>query len=153
VKAGSTQSYFQPNFKWRFAANDDKGVAGSMGTILYTPMNNRDGVDTFGIVYGNVSKKVMGDYGPRFTIGPYGVYSAADGFGTKGGVIAGYEQPLGPKVSFVTDWISGKNGLGYVTPGFSFILPRNGLLNVGYSVGNFGYHNRSLFIYYGVTIP
>ena len=73
---GSTQSYIQPNVKWRFAASDEKGLAASGGTILYAPLNNGDTVDTFGLVYGNFSKKVKtGDYGPRFTVGPYGVYS------------------------------------------------------------------------------
>lgn len=154
--SGSTQSYIQPNVKWRFAGNDDKGLAASAGTILYTPLNNRDVVDTFGIVYGNFSKKIKsGDYGPRFTVGPYGIYSGGDVWaGPKGGVIAGYEQPIHPKVSIVADWFSGKNFFGYFTPGVSFTLPHSGLLNVGYSIGNDSYdgnNNRLLFIYYGLT--
>ncbi len=152
----STQSYFQPDIKWRFAANDDKGVAASAGTILFTPANNRDSVDTFGIVYGNVSKKVKtGDYGPRFTAGPYGIYSGGGGWaGPKAGVILGYEQPIHPKISIVADWFSGKNFFGYFTPGVSFTLPGNGLFNAGYSIGNDSYdgnNNRLLFLYYGVT--
>lgn len=154
--AGSTQSFIQPNVKWRFFGNDDKGLASSAGTILFTPMNNRDSVDTFGIVYGNFSKKIKsGDYGPRFTVGPYGVYSGGDAWaGPKGGVIAGYEQPIHPKVSIVADWFSGKNFFGYFTPGVSFTLPHSSLLNVGYSIGNDSYdgnNNRLLFIYYGIT--
>jgi len=152
-KAGGTNWYLQPNVKWKFAANDDKGVAASVGTILYTPMNNRTGSDTFtGLVYANVSKKVSGDYGPRLTIGPYGLYSTpkADGL-DRAGVIAAYEQPIAPKVQFVADWFSGSNGFGYFTPGFSFTLPGNGLFNAGYSIGNSGYHNKSLFLYYGVS--
>lgn len=153
-KGGSTQWYLQPNMKWKFAANDDKGVAASVGTILYTPMNNRSSFDDkfYGLVYGNVSKKVSGDYGPRFTIGPYGIYSGGDGWsGPKGGVIAAYEQPIAPRVQFLVDWFSGENSFGYVTPGFSITLPGNGLFNAGYSVGNAGYHNKLLFLYYGVS--
>jgi hypothetical protein len=150
---GSTQTYFQPNVKWRFAANDDKGVAASAGTMLHVPTNNRDTVDTFGMVYGNFSKKVQSTYGPRFTIGPYGIYSADGWSGPEGGVIAGYEQPIHPRVTILADWFSGKNFLGYFTPGVSFALPSS-LLNIGYSIGNDSYdgnNNRLLFIYYGVT--
>ena len=49
---------------------------------------------------------------------------------------------------------SGKNGLGYFTPGISFTLPHSGLLNIGYSFGNDSFgdsnatKNRYLFIYY-----
>ena len=156
--AGSTQSYIQPNVKWRFAASDEKGLAASGGTILYAPLNNGDTVDTFGLVYGNFSKKVKtGDYGPRFTVGPYGVYSGESTWsGPKAGVILGYEQPIHPKVTIVADWFSGKNFFGYFTPGVSFTLPHTSLLNVGYSIGNDSYaspsnNNRLLFIYYGIT--
>ncbi len=96
-----------------------------------------------------------GDYGPRFTAGPYGIYSGGSGWaGPKAGVILGYEQPIHPKISIVADWFSGKNYFGYFTPGVSFTLPGNGLFNAGYSIGNDSYdgnNNRLLFLYYGVT--
>ena len=153
---GFTQSYIQPNIKWRFGADDDKGLAASAGTILFTPGNNRDTVDTFGLVYGNFSKKVKsGNYGPRFTVGPYGIYSGESTWaGPKAGVILGYEQPIHPKVTVVADWYSGKNFFGYFTPGVSFTLPHSSLFNIGYSIGNDSYdgnNNRLLFMYYGIT--
>ena len=153
---GTTQSYIQPNVKWRFAANDDKGIAASAGTIIYTPGNNTDTVDTFGLVYGNFSKKIKsGNYGPRFTAGPYGIYSGESSWvGPKAGVILGYEQPIHPKVTVVADWYSGKNFFGYFTPGVSFTLPHSSLFNIGYSIGNDSYdgnNNRLLFMYYGIT--
>ena len=67
------------------------------------------------------------------------------------GPIRSHNQPIASRASFVADWFSGKNGFGYVTPGFSFALPKNGLLNVGYSIGNYGRKNNGLFVYYGVT--
>jgi hypothetical protein len=154
------QAYFQPNLKWRFVNMDDKGVAASVGAILYTPINHRDsGPFTYGLVYGNFSKKVKtGNYGPRFTAGPYGVtIKDAKWSGPRGGAILGYEQPIHPKASIVADWYSGKNGFGYFTPGVSVTVPRNGLVNIGYSIGNDSWadsnatKNRYLFIYYGVT--
>jgi hypothetical protein len=153
---GFTQTYIQPNVKWRFAADDEKGIAASGGTILYTPANNTGTVDTFGLVYGNFSKKVKsGNYGPRFTGGVYGIYDADSAWaGPKAGAIAGYEQPIHPKVSIVADWFSGKNFFGYFTPGVSVTLPHSSLFNAGYSIGNDSYngnHNRLLFLYYGIT--
>lgn len=156
----STNSYFQPNAKYKFFANDDKGLAASAGIIWYTPINNRDGQDSYGLIYGNFSKKVKsGDYGPRITFGPYGIVGAEDSyFGTKAGAIVGIEQPVHSKVSIVADWFSGVSGFGYFTPGVSITLPRNGLLNAGYSLGNDSYddpgnNNRYFFVYYGITFP
>jgi hypothetical protein len=155
-----TFSYFQPNAKYRFWANDDSGLAMSAGMIWYTPINHRDGVDSYGLVYGNFSKKVKSsDYGPRITFGPYGIVGAEDSYyGTKVGAIVGYEQPIHPRISIVADWFSGVSGFGYFTPGVSFVLPYNGLFNIGYSLGNDSYkdpsnNNRFLFMYYGVTFP
>jgi hypothetical protein len=137
----------QPNIKWRFYNSDS--VAATAGAILYTPIANREGVDTFTLVYGNVSKKVSGKYGPRLTGGAYGLAGRADGLGTKGGAIVGYEQPMASRVAFVADWFSGKNRFGYVTPGLAFTLPKDSVFYAGYSIGNSGRKNNALFIYFG----
>jgi hypothetical protein len=163
----STFGYIQPNFKWKYYNNDDKGLAVAAGIVWNTPLNQREGQDSWGYIYTNVSKKIKsGNYGPRFTAGPYGVLGAnrdpANGPTSfvdqpRAGAILGYEQPIHAKASIVADWFSGKNGLGYFTPGISITLPKNGLLNVGYSFGNNSYEdsnaakNRYFFAYYGVT--
>jgi hypothetical protein len=143
--------YVSPNVKWQFYNNEENGVAISAGGLLYTPVVHRAGADTYGFVYSVVSKKVKSDYGPRFTGGGYALPGLANGAGTQGGAIVGYEQPIAKSVTFVTDWFSGKNAFGYVTPGFSFALPKRSLLNVGYSIGNRGPGNNALFVYYGIT--
>ena len=159
----ATNSYIQPNIKWKFFNNDDKGVAIAAGVVVNIPLNNTDGQATWSYIYGNISKKWKD--GPRVTFGPYGVLANADEasgpvsfVGTRGGVLVGYEQPLGKSpVSFVADWFSGKNTIGYFTPGVSIALPHSGLLNIGYSIGNDvgdetpDYKNRFFFAYYGVT--
>jgi len=143
--------YVSPNVKWQFYNNEDNGVAISAGGLLYTPIAHRAGADTYGFIYSVVSKKVKSAYGPRITGGGYALPGLAKGAGTQGGAIVGYEQPLAKKVTFVTDWFSGKNAFGYVTPGFSFTLPKSSLVNVGYSIGNHGRGNNALFVYYGIT--
>jgi hypothetical protein len=145
---------FSPNVKYKYYANDDKGVAAAAGIIGYLASN--DG-DSFGQIYANVSKKIKS--GARFTGGVWGSISLGDD--NTGGVLLGYEQPLAGNVSFVADWFSGKNFWGYFTPGISVVLPHSGLLNIGYSIGNNAWnddpgndtHNKALFIYYGITFP
>ena len=149
--APPTVVYAQPNIKWQFYSNETSGTAVTVGAIAYTPLKDRRLYDTFGLFYGNASKKFKGDYGPRLTVGGYGL-AGLDAAGLdKGGAMVGYEQPLAKRVSFVADWFSGNNGFGYATPGFSFALPKNSLLNVGYSIGNYGKKNNGLFVYYGIT--
>ncbi|MFL6215694.1 MAG: hypothetical protein ACJ74J_17560 [Blastocatellia bacterium] len=145
-----TSVYIQPNIKWQFYANESPGVALSAGAIAFTPLKDREVNDSFGLFYANVSKKFKGRYGPRVTVGGYGL-GGVDADVDKGGAMVGYEQPIASRASFVADWFSGKNGFGYVTPGFSFALPKNGLFNIGYSIGNYGRKNNGLFVYYGVT--
>jgi hypothetical protein len=146
---------FEPNIKWKFADDDNYGLAAAAGSILYAPLNHRDTTDTFALVYGNLSKKLNpGNSGPRFTAGPYGVVTNGTWAGPKAGALVGYEQPLHSKITFVADWFSGKNFLGYFTPGFSIMLSANSVFNAGYSLGNNSYHgndNRFLYLYYGIT--
>jgi hypothetical protein len=160
----SNAGYIQPNIKWKFYNNDDRGLAADAGVLVNTPLNNRSAQATWSLIYGGLSKKVKaGNYGPRLTIGPYGVAANNDPtsgpvsfVGTRGGVLAGYEQPITSKVSFVADWFSGKNSVGYFTPGISITLPHSSLFNAGYSMGNdslsdWSIKDRFLFLYYGVT--
>ena len=159
----STCGYAEPNVKWKFWKNDDEGLAVVGGALLHTPINQRTGNDTWGLFYGNFSKKVkMGNYGPRFSAGPYAVADKTPVTFTavgahRVGAILGYEQPVSSKVSIVADWYSGKNYYGYFTPGISITLPGSGLFNAGYSIGNDSWQNsnatknRYLFLYYGVT--
>jgi hypothetical protein len=142
---------FQPNLKWQVYSNEEKGIAVTVGGIGYLPIANTTGVDKFGLIYTNVSKKFKGAYGPRLTGGTYGLLGREDGLGAKAGAIVGYEQPLHPKVSLVADWFSGANRFGYVTPGLAFTLPKNSIFYAGYSIGNEGRKNNALFLYYGIT--
>lgn len=142
----------QPNVKYQLYQGEGNGVTVATGGILYLPVSHRTGTDTFGMIYTVVSKQVKASHGPRVTGGAYGLVGRTDGSGTSGGAIVGYEQPLLPgKVSFVADWLSGKNRFGYATPGLSITVSKTSLLYAGYSIGNQGRKNNALFVYYGIT--
>ena len=141
----------QPNIKWRFYQNEKQRVSAAVGVMLYAPVPHRTGTNTFVMLYALVSKKMAGKFGPRLTGGGYALPGRDDGTGAKAGAMAGYEQPLAPRVSFVMDWSSGRNRFGYVTPGLSFATTQHSNLYTGYSIGNHGRGNNALFAYYGIT--
>ncbi len=141
----------QPNAKWKVYENEKRRVAVAGGIIGFIPIAKRAGTDSFAMVYGNVSKQFTQLKSARFTIGVYGLVGRNKDFGTKKGLNFNYEQPLTKKVSFSTQWVTGKNRFGYVTPGFSIAMPKNSSLFVGYSVGNYDYDNHGPYISYSFS--
>jgi hypothetical protein len=142
----------QPNIKWRFYESEANGMAATVGCIGYVPVTHRTGSDTFAMCYSVVSKRLKGNYGPRFTGGGYALLHRADGAGSKGGGIAAYEQPIASRASFVVDWFTGHNRFGYVTPGFMFIPTSRSTLFTGYSIGNQGRRNNAFMAFYGMRL-
>ena len=139
----------QPNAKWQFYRNERAGVAASAGCLWFVPLTHRAGTDTFGQCYSVVSKRFQGNYAPKLTGGAYRLVGASNDQGTKTGVIGAWEQPLASRLSFIVDWQSGYNRLGYLSPALNLTLPRNASLSGGYSIANRGRQNNSLFLYYG----
>lgn len=138
----------QPSIKYKFYENEKYGVKAAGGMIAYIPIAKRHGTDAFAMVYTNVSKSVGKMNGARFTVGGYALIGRNQDFGTRKGWNLMYEQPLTKKVSFSTQWVTGKNRFGYVTPGFSVALPKNSSLFIGYSVGNYDYDNHGPYLSY-----
>jgi hypothetical protein len=139
----------QPNVKWQFYSNEGARTAGAVGCILYAPITHRAGTDTLGQCYVVGSKRVSGRFGPRFTGGGFALLGAGADQRTKGGAIAGYEQPLAKRVSFLVDWFSGDNRFGYVSPGISITTSKTTALTTGYAIANHGRGKNALFVYYG----
>ncbi|HEV7475798.1 MAG TPA: hypothetical protein VGN90_17210 [Pyrinomonadaceae bacterium] len=141
----------QPNFKWQFYANEKKGLAFAAGFLISVPITRRSEGRTTGMVYLVGSKTIPGNHGPKVTFGGYQLVGRFDDGTDKTGVLAGYEQPVTKKFSFVLDWLSGKNDLGYVTAGTGILLSPKQNIYAGYSFGNQGRGNNSLGVYYGYT--
>ncbi len=62
--------------------------------------------------------------GTRLTAGGWCATSGFADAGATRGVLAGFEQRIAPSLNFQADWYSGRNGLGYLTPGFALTLGR-----------------------------
>lgn len=151
VPGGGAPVELQPNMKWRFYENEEKGLAASVGCIWFVPVTHRSNTHTIGNCYSVLSKQWKGSYGPRFTGGAYTMVNARRDDGSRVGAIVGYEQPLSKKVGFIVDWFSGENRFGYISPGFRIITAHNGSLLTGYSNANHDRSNNSFFAYYGLT--
>lgn len=152
LRTGSPNAVeIQPNVKYQPYYSEKHGVAVSTGAILFAPITRRTGTDTFGMIYANASKQFKGSFGPRFTGGAYGLVKRATGTGDKAGAMIGYEQPLFKRVKFVADWYSGTNRFGYGTPGIAVTTSKTSAFYAGYSIGNSGRRNNSLFVYWGMT--
>lgn len=141
----------QPNFKWNFYQNEEKGLAAAVGGIAFIPVTERSSASARGMAYAVVSKNMRGSYGPRFTVGSYTLIGSFDEGTTKHGLLLGYEQPLSKRLTFVTDWSSGNNDYGYLAAGAGITLSPKSVLYVGYNIGNQGRGNNSLGVYYGYT--
>jgi hypothetical protein len=141
----------EPNFKWQFYNDEDKGLSAAAGALVSFPASHRSAGSTSGFLYVVGSKKFKGDFGPRLSAGAYVLAVHASQGTSKYGTILGYEQPLNTRLSFVTDWTSGKNDMGYLTAGVGITLSPKSSLYLGYNVGNQGRGNNALGIYYGYT--
>ncbi len=142
---------FQPNVKFRAYNSEKYGVAVTTGAIGFIPLDKSAGNRTFAMLYSNVSKTVNATNGTRLTGGFYNMVGAQRDFGTKRGAILGIEQPIKGRLSFLADWYSGNNRLGYSAAGLNYAFKKNQFILVGYNFGNFGAGNNAFSAFYGVT--
>ena len=142
----------QPNFKWQFYNDEERGLAAAAGTVLFIPIKNRDTANTNALVYFTFSKQLKKErYRPRFTTGAYSFVGPLAEGETRAGVLLGYEQPLHDKLLFFADWFSGNNTFGYAASGLGITLPKESYLYAGYSFGSQGRGNNWLGVYLGHT--
>ncbi len=141
----------EPNFKWQFFNDEERGLAFATGVLISTPVTRRSDGTTTAQLYLVGSKSFKGTYGPRVTFGGYHLVGSLDDDIDKSGVMLGLEQPITKRVSLVTDWSSGNNDYGYLVVGTGITLSPKSLLYTGYNFGNQGRGNNYLGVFYGYT--
>ncbi|MFZ1701983.1 MAG: hypothetical protein WBO10_14105 [Pyrinomonadaceae bacterium] len=127
------------------------GFAISGGGVAFVPLRTRGTDKTSVMAYGVASKTVNPLNGMTVTGGAYRIIGGVEDYGDKTGAIIGVNQPIVERVSFVADWFSGKNRLGYASAGLTFAVTKRQFLTTGYSFGNSGRGNNSFAAYYGIT--
>lgn len=131
--------------------NERLGITVSGGTVAFVPLKTTNGDRTAVMVYGNASKTIEPLNGLTVTGGVYHIFAGSRDFGTKTGAQVGVVQPINKKFSFVADWFSGKNRLGYSSAGVNYNITKRQYLLTGYSFGNSGRGNNAFAAYYGYT--
>jgi hypothetical protein len=139
----------QFNAKRKVYSSEKHGVEVAAGTLISVPL--RSSVKSSGIVYVNASKTVERLNGMRLTGGLYTTIGGGRDYGTKTGVMLGLEQPITDRVSFLADWFSGNNRLGYSAAGINVNITKRQFILAGYNFGNYGRGNNALSAFYGYT--
>ncbi|MEQ1603684.1 MAG: hypothetical protein ABL999_02335 [Pyrinomonadaceae bacterium] len=147
---GDSTGQAEFSLKQNIYRNEKLGVSVSGGTVVFVPVRSTSGDKTAIMVYGNASKTIEPLNGLTVTGGVYHVFRG-NNFGTKTGVMAAAVQPIAKKFSFVADWYSGKNRLGYSSAGINYQISTRQYILSGYSFGNSGRGNNAFAAYYGYT--
>lgn len=147
---GDSTGQVEFSVKQNIYRNEKLGVSVSGGTVVFVPVRQTNGDKTAIMVYGNASKTIEPLNGLTVTGGVYHVFRG-NNFGTKTGVMAAAVQPIAKKFSFVADWYSGKNRLGYSSAGINYQISTRQYILSGYSFGNSGRGNNAFAAYYGYT--
>ncbi len=137
--------------KRKIYQNERYGVTVSGGSVAFVPIRSTNGDRTAVMVYGNARKTIGPLRGMTVTGGVYSIFRGSRTFGTKTGAILGLVQPISRRLSFVADWFSGNNRLGYASAGLNYNITSRQYLLAGYSFGNSGRGNNALAAYYGYT--
>lgn len=137
------------SLKQKFYQSEKRGIAAAGGTVIFVPLRARNGDRAAGLVYANASKSIKPMKGLTVTGGVYHVFRGNRNYGTKTGAIVGVVQPITRKFSFVADWYSGRNRLGYASAALNFAITKRQYLMAGYSFGNSGRGNNAFAAYYG----
>jgi hypothetical protein len=133
IQPGPDSTTLVPAVKWKPYQGKDDGWAFVVGDHLFIPVHNR-AYNAGNYVYAEMSKSFKS--GTRVTFGGYDFTRSVVTSANRAGGQFGFEQPLTKKVAFAADWITGKHGAGYFTPGVVFKVGPKVTGYAGYSIGN-----------------
>lgn len=139
------------SLKQNLYRNEKYGVNVSGGAVVVVPLRDRNVEKDAVVVYANASKTIEPLNGMTVTGGAYHVFGGSRDFGTKTGAMVGLVQPISNRVSFVADWFSGNNRIGYGSAGVNVNITKQQYLMTGWSFGNSGRGNNAFAAYYGIT--
>jgi hypothetical protein len=142
IQPGADSPTLVPTIKWKPYQGENNGWAIVIGDNLFIPVRNR-AYDAGNYVYAEMSKTFKS--GTRVTFGGYDFTDNVVASANRAGGQFGFEQPLNKKVTFAADWLTGKHGAGYFTPGIVFKVGPKLTGYAGYSIGNTNASNGNHF--------
>jgi hypothetical protein len=142
MQPGPDLTTLVPTIKWKSYQGKDNGWAFVVGDDLFVPVRNR-AYNAGNYVYAEMSKTFKS--GTRVTFGSYDFTKNVVASANRAGGQFGFEQPLNKKVSFAADWLTGKHGAGYFTPGIVFKVGPKVTGYAAYSIGNTSVSNGNHF--------
>ena len=132
IQPGPDSTTLVPTIKWK-PFQSERGWAMVVGNSLFIPVRNR-AYNAGNYVYAEMSR--IFKTGTRITFGGYDFTSNVVATANRAGGQFGFEQPLNTNITFAADWLTGKHGAGYFTPGVVFKANPKVTGYAGYSIGN-----------------
>lgn len=142
IQPGPDSTTLVPTIKWKPYQGENNGWAFVLGDNLFVPVRNRAS-DAGNYFYAETSKTFKS--GTRVTFGGYDFTRNVVAASNRAGGQFGFEQPLNKKITIAADWITGKHGAGYFTPGLVFKVGPKVTSYAGYSIGNQNLSNGNHF--------
>jgi hypothetical protein len=142
IQPGADSTTLVPTIKWKPYQGKDNGWAFVVGDDLFIPVRNR-AYNAGNYVYAEMSKTFKS--GTRVTFGGYDFTRNVVASANRAGGQFGFEQPINKKLAFAADWLTGKHGAGYFTPGAVFKIGPKVTGYAGYSIGNQNLSNGNHF--------
>jgi hypothetical protein len=135
VAPGVSQTAITPTIKWKLYDGGQNGWSFLIGDDFFIPLQNRS-YDAGTWAYAEFAKSWKSQ--TRVTFG--GNYASRDVFspGQHGGGQFAVEQSVGKRVTLAADWFTGRNSIGYATPGLIVKVTSKLTGYLSYQVGNSG---------------
>lgn len=133
IQPGADSTTLVPTIKWKPVRGRDNGWAMVVGNSLFVPVRNR-AYNAGNYFYAAASKTLKS--GARVTFGGYDFTRNVVAPANRAGGQFGFEQPLNRKLTLAADWLTGRHGAGFFTPGMIFKAGPKITGYAGYSIGN-----------------
>jgi hypothetical protein len=135
---GLVQTTPTPTLKWKAYEDRERGWALLVGDEVFIPVQNR-AYHLGDYAYAEFTKTWRSK--TRLTLGAYHFTHDVVGPGEHSGGQFAIEQPVGQRVTLAADWYTGKQALGYVTPGVVVKVTSKFTWYGSYQIGNSGVAN------------
>lgn len=134
IQPGADATTLVPTVKWKVYDGGDNGWAVAVGNNLFIPVRNKS-YDLGTYSYTTIQKTFRSN--TRVGFGGYFFSKnvvAADA--NRAGGQFTIEQPLNKKATLAADWLTGRHGAGYFTPGVIYKISPKVTGYASYSIGN-----------------